>query len=535
MRDQEMRDFEGPGRSAVCALNGMAATSHPLATLTAINILQQGGNAMDAAVAACAVQCVVEPQSTGIGGDCFALYAPKGQADIIAFNGSGCTPAAAHAQWYLDNQFQEIERCSAHAVTVPGAVAAWVQLVEDHGTKSLSELLQPAIQFARDGYPLYARVVFDWQREVDTLNRTASAAETFLIDGQAPAVGAIHRQPLLAETLSLIAAQGRAGFYQGPVAEDMVTYLNSLGGLHTLDDFAAAQGEYVAPIKTNYRDYQVYECPPNGQGIAALQMLNILEGFDISAVDPLSTHRLHLQIEAKRLAYRDRDLLVADPRYSEIPITKILSKDYAQELRNAIDPQRAMHALPISVFPQHHDTVYLCVVDRDNNAVSFINSLFHSFGSALVSPQTGVCLHSRGSSFVVDPDHPNGIAPNKRPMHTIIPGMLVKDDHVVMPFGVMGGHYQAMGHAHLLSNILDFGMDVQAALDFPRVFAEQDGCVEVEGRVPFDVTTALRSMGYTPVPSIKPIGGGQAIWMDWSSGVLTGGSDPRKDGCALGY
>lgn len=530
-----MRNFESPGRSPVHAANGMAATSHPLATLTALNILQAGGNAMDAAVAACAVQCVVEPQSTGIGGDCFMLYAPQGSADIIAFNGSGRTPAAASTEWYLEHDLAAIERCTPHAVTIPGAVDAWSQLIADHGSMSLSELLQPAIGFARDGYPIHSKVAYDWSNQLDTLANSEQAAAVFLAAGKPPAVGTLHRQPLLAATLARIAEQGRDGFYTGSVAEDLVSYLNSLGGLHTLDDFASAQGEYVTPVKTSYRGHEVYECPPNGQGIAALEMLNILQGFDLAELQPLSSERLHLQIEATRLAYRDRDRLIGDPAYSDIPVEQILSVEHAARMRSAIQADRAMTDLPASDFPNHADTVYLCVVDRDRNAVSFINSLFHSFGSTLVGPESGVCLQSRGSSFVVKPGHPNCIAPNKRPLHTIIPGMLTKDGRAVMPFGVMGGHYQAVGHTHLLTNILDLGLDVQEAIDLPRLFATPEGPVEVESGIPMQTVQKLRSLGHSITPADKPIGGGQAIMIDWDAGTLTGGSDPRKDGCALGY
>jgi gamma-glutamyltranspeptidase/glutathione hydrolase len=259
-----MRNFELPGRSPVYADSGMAATSHPLSTLTAINVLQAGGNAMDAAVAACAVQCVVEPQSTGIGGDCFVLYSARGSADIMAFNGSGRAPAAATAGWYQEHGIAAIDRLTPHAVTVPGAVAAWARLIEDHGTKSLGELLQPAIRYARDGYPIHSKVAADWKNQLENLRNNPNAARMLLVDGNAPAAGSLHRQPELAATLSRIAEQGRDGFYLGAVAEDMVTYLNSLGGLHTLDDFAQAEGEYVTPIRTTYRGYDVYECPPNG-------------------------------------------------------------------------------------------------------------------------------------------------------------------------------------------------------------------------------------------------------------------------------
>ncbi len=291
-----MRNLELPGRSAVRAPNGMAATSHPLATAAALQVLQSGGNAMDAAVAACAVQCVVEPQSTGIGGDCFVLFAPEGGPEVIAFNGSGRAPAAARPAWFRAQGIAAIEQHSPHAVTVPGAVDAWARLLEDHGRKGLDELLQPAIGYARDGYPIHERVAFDWGRTAELVSKDPTARRIFLPGGKAPEAGSLHRQPELAQTLGRIAQEGRDGFYRGPVAEDIVSYLRGLGGLHTLDDFAEAGGEYVTPIKTGYRGYEVFECPPNGQGVIALLILNILAGFDLGVLDPLSAERLHLEV-----------------------------------------------------------------------------------------------------------------------------------------------------------------------------------------------------------------------------------------------
>jgi gamma-glutamyltranspeptidase/glutathione hydrolase len=530
-----MRNLELAGRSPVHSLHGMAATSHPLSTLAAIDVLRDGGNALDAAVAACAVQCVVEPQSTGIGGDCFVLMAPGGGDRIVAFNGSGRAPAKATVQWYQSQGITEIERTSPHAVTVPGAVDAWARLLADHGTRSLGEVLAPAIGYARDGYVIHSRVASDWALAAPILTHDPGAARIFLPGGRAPGEGEAHRQPELAETLERIAREGPDGFYRGPVAEDIVGHLRSLGGLHSLEDFAQAKGDYVTPIKTDYRGYQVHECPPNGQGIAALVLLNILEGFALGDLAPLSVERLHLEIEAARLAYRERDTLIGDPAQVQVPVDRLLSRDHAAALRAEIDPERATVSLPPAQVVAHADTVYITVVDRDRNAVSFINSLFSSFGSGILAPRTGVMLQNRGMSFRVDPDHPNGIAPGKRPMHTIIPGMVVKDGRMVMPFGVMGGHYQVMGHGHFLTNLLDFGLDLQEAIDLPRVFAAQSGPVEVESGVPAEVAAGLAARGHQLTPPPKPIGGGQAIWIDWESGVLTGASDPRKDGCALGY
>jgi gamma-glutamyltranspeptidase/glutathione hydrolase len=529
-----MRDFQAPGRSPVQALNGMAATSHPAATLTAIEVLRGGGNAMDAAIAACAVLCVVEPQSTGIGGDCFVLYAPKGGGEVIAYNGSGRAPAAAETAWFLEQGIDEIGLQSPHAVTIPGAIDAWARLVADHGTRGLAELLQPAIGYAENGYVVLSRIARDWANCTDKLRASPASTRIFLPGGESPRAGDVHRQPELAETLRLIAREGRDGFYQGRVAEDIVGFLRDCGGLHSLEDFATAGGEYVTPIHSDYRGLQIHECPPNGQGMVALLMLNLLSGFDLASLDPAGSERLHLEIEAGRLAFRDRDAFLADPRQADVPLEHLLSTAYADDLRSVIQPDKALDILPPPGAAAHDDTVYLTVVDRDRNAVSFINSLFHGFGSGLAAPECGVMLQNRGAGFVVDPGHPNCIAPGKRPLHTIIPGMALQGGRVVMPFGVMGGQYQPFGHAHLITNIVDYGMDVQAAIDFPRVFRYGD-TLDCERAVDPSVVTALAALGHNPQIAADPLGGGQAIHIDWQSGVLTGGSDPRKDGCALGY
>ena len=530
-----MRNFHLAGRSPVHGTHGMAATSNPLSTMEAIRVLQDGGNALDAVVAACAVQCVVEPGSTGIGGDCFVLMSRGGGGEIIAFNGSGRAPAAAAADWYLERGIAAIERYTPHSVTVPGAIDAWTRLLADHGTRGLDTLLQPAIALARDGYPVHSRCASDWAAGVKTLSHDANATRVMLPGGKPPGVGALHYQPALADTMALIAKEGRDAFYTGAVAADIVDHLQALGGLHTLEDFAAARGEYVTPIKTTYRGYDVFECPPNGQGIIALEMLNILGGFDFAGMDPLSAERLHLQTEASRLAYRDRDDGLGDPAKAQVPAEWMLSDARAMELRAFIAADRAMAPPPPSALPAHADTVYISVVDKDRNAVSFINSIFSGFGSGIMSPESGVMLQNRGNGFVIEPGHPNCIAPGKRPLHTIIPGMVARQGRAVMPFGVMGGHYQAVGHAHLLSNMFDFGLDVQEAIDLPRIFAPPGEALEVEDGVPASTVEGLKSLGHNVVPAERPIGGGQAIVIDWDTGVLTGGSDPRKDGCAMGY
>ncbi len=528
-----MRDFQLPGRSPAYAQKGMAATSHSLATLTAVDVLRAGGNAVDAAIAASAVLCVVEPQATGIGGDCFVLYAPADTDEVIALNGSGKAPGAAELSWFLDQGMKQISLQSPHSVTVPGAVDAWCKLHGDYGRMDFAALLAPAIRLATEGYTVHPRVAYDWSSLKKKLQATENARRMLLVEGESPKAGDRHQQPELGCTLQLIADHGRDAFYTGEVAEDIVAYLKSLGGLHTLEDFAAPQAEYVTPISTQYRGYDVFECPPNGQGLTALIMLNILSECSLTDYAPMSAERLHLECEAARLAYGVRDRYVADPAQSDIPLDWLLSKAYAAELRAKISVDSVMPPLEESDFPTHPDTVYLCVVDEEGNAVSFINSVFHGFGSGLVSPKTGVVLQNRGAGFVLEEGHRNAIAPHKRPLHTIIPGLLKKAGRTVMPFGVMGGQYQPTGHAHFLTNLLDYRMDVQSALDFPRVFHDGKTCA-VERGLPTTVTDKLKQLGHKVVPAVLPHGGGQAIWIDQSGG-LVGGSDPRKDGCALGY
>ena len=528
-----MRNFELTGRSAAYGTNGMAATSHPRATLAALDVLRAGGNAIDAAVAAAAVLAVVEPHMTGIGGDCFVVYAPAG-GEIVAYNGSGRACAAAKTQWYLENGITEIQSDSAHAVTVPGAVEAWSRLVQDHGTRELGDLLVSAIDLAEAGYPIQPRVAFDWARFADKLNANEPTRRKFLNNGQPLQPGDQFSQPELAATLREIAGKGADGFYKGAVAETMVATLNQLGGLHTVDDFAAVRGGYCDPISTNYHGYDVVECPPNGQGFVALIMLNILEGFDLASLDASGAQRFHLEIEAGRLAFRDRDRYFTGNDRSVDHLQTYLAKDYAAQQRALISAERAMTASEVDTLHAQSDTVYLTVVDQDANAVSFINSLFRPFGTGLLCDKTGVMFHDRGSLFVVDEASGNTIDPGKQPVHTIMPGMLVESGRAVMPFGVMGGQYQPFGHTHFLTNILDYSLDVQAALDHPRVFY-QDDTVLAESGISAAAVAELEALGHVVVPTASPHGGGQAIWIDWDRGVLIGGSDPRKDGCALGY
>lgn len=528
-----MRDFEFPGRSTVHATNGMTATSHPLATGAAVDVLKAGGNALDAAIAAAAVLAVVEPQSTGIGGDCFALLCPNGSDQVIAFNGSGRAPAAATVEYYLERGFGEIGEASVHSVTLPGVIDAWDTLHRDHGRMDFGRLLAPAIGYARDGYPVHARVRFDWLSAIDLLSGNAAARALFLPNGEIPDEGDRHRQPLLANSLEIIAKEGRKGFYEGPMAEEMVRTLKSLGGLHRLEDFAAAKGEYVTSIRTNYRGYDVHQVPPNNQGLTVLLMLNLLEGFDLTRLGALSVERTHLEIEAGRLAFEARDSFFADAMAMPVAIEGLLSEEWAKERRERISFEHAMTAIP-GLDLSYSDTVYVCVVDRDLNAVSFINSLYDSFGCGILCPKTGVLFHNRGKAFRLDPDHPNCIAPRKRPLHTIMPGMATHDGRVVMAYGVMGGDYQPFGHCRVLANMIDFEMDPQQAVDLPRIFAHGDH-VEVEKSLPSATVQGLLALGHKLTLAPEPLGGGQIIRIDHERGILSAGSDPRKDGCALGY
>jgi len=523
------RDFHFPGRSPVIAREGMAATSHPLASLAAIEALRAGGNAADAAIAAVAVLGVVEPQMTGIGGDCFCLIARPG-APIWGYNGSGRTGARMRLE--MLGGAASVGPDSIHAVTVPGAVEAWSAILAAHGRFGLDRALAPAIHYAQAGFPVAARVAFDWSSLVERLRRDAGAARHFLVDGRAPEAGEVLRFPALAETLNAIATGGPAAFYQGRIAQDVVATLAARGGVLAPEDFAEHRGEAVTPIATNYRGLDVVELPPNGQGLTALVMLNILEHFDLAALDPLGPERFHLALEAARLAYSLRDAHVADPAFMQTDVSGLIDKRFAATLAGRIDPAKRV-ALPNPPFTGGN-TVYLAVVDRDRMAVSLINSLFSHFGVGIATEATGIMLHNRGACFVTAPEHPNGIGPRKRPMHTIIPALAMRNGRCELAFGVMGSHFQPMGHTHFLLNVIDYAMDVQRAIDFPRAFFEGERTL-VERGVPRSAIEGLEARSHEVAFTAAPWGGGQAIRIDWDRGTLTGGSDPRKDGAALGY
>ena len=516
------------------ATGAMVATSQPTATATALQILRRGGNAMDAAVAASAVLCVTEPLSTGIGGDCFLLYHEAAAGKLHALNGSGRAPGRATPNAVRGQGMTEVPERGILSVTVPGAVDAWQAAVERFGTLDLGALLQPAIEYAEAGFAVTPVVASDWQRQAGLLRQSADSARSYLVDNRAPVVGSRHCFPDLARSLRLIAGQGKDAFYRGPLAEEIVRFSHAHNGLLELDDFASHRSEWVEPVAGDYRGLTIFEVPPNSQGITALMTLNILGQADLENLQHLGPAHIHLVAEAFKLAQAEGARHIADPSFSDVPVQALLSAPFAQQQYARIDPDSAI-PWPVSPgLPVHRDTVYLTVADRDRNIVSFINSIFHPGGSGMVAGNTGVLLQNRGAGFVLDEDHENCIAPGKRPMHTILPAMACRNGKPVLSFGVMGGHYQPLGHAWVISNWLDFGMDLQQAIDAPRFHAD-NGVLRVERPVLQSTREALLRLGHQVVESELPIGGAQMIYIDRDGGVLHGASDPRKDGCALGY
>ena len=513
---------------------GMAATSHPSATLAALDVLRNGGNAVDAAIAAMALLGVIEPTQTGIGGDCFALLMRRGEGKVIALNGSGWAPATADIDFYEAHGIDAIEPESAHAVSIPGAVASWARLVADHGTMQFAALLQPAIDAAEHGYPVTERVARDWAKQVAKLRRNPAATRVFLFDGAAPQPGTIHRQPELASALRSIASDGPDAFYRGWIADDMIETLRGLGGLHTLEDFNGFEPEYVDPICVSYRDYELWECPPNGQGVVPLMMAKALEGFNLASWPHDSVDRYHVMAEVGRQAFADRDCFIGDPRTSTVPIKELLSEKRAEKVRARVSFDRRLVDLTPVPLPEHRDTAFLAVVDRDCNTVALINSIFDDFGCGIVSPRSGVIFHNRAGGFVLTRGHPNAIAPRKRPLNTIIPAMLTRRGKAVMPFGVTGGHFQPFGQIQMMTNVLDYGMGIQESIDQPRIFARGD-TFQVESMVSAASVDGLRKLGHNVTRAENPLGTAQAIWIDWDRGLLRGGADARRDGIALGW
>lgn len=485
---------------------------------------------MDAAIAGAVLLGICEPQMTGIGGDCFALVSPAGTEDVHAMNGSGRAPAASSASALRDKGHTTVPINGPEAVTVPGAVDAFCKMSEQWGKLGLDQVLNPAIRYADEGIPVAPRVAFDWAEQQGALQ--GHARKWFMKDGSPPAQGAMFNAKGQADVLRRIAKQGRDAFYTGEVAEDMLATLNAMGGVHSAQDFASTQATQSDPIRGIYKDRELLEHPPNGQGATAILILNMLAQFDIASMDPFGAERAHIEAEVTKLAYDTRNRFMADPD-SMARLDHMLDMDTARKLVALIDLNKAMPSATAISEAVHKDTIYITVVDKDRMAVSLIYSIFHGFGSGIASEKFGILFQNRGAGFSLEQGHPNEMAPGKRPMHTIIPGMVREAGKVVMPFGVMGGQYQSTGHSRVLSNMIDFGMDPQTALDAPRCFAEGNS-LSVERGYSESVRAELAEKGHTITIPDGPIGGAQAIRIH-ENGTLEGASDPRKDGCALGY
>ena len=537
--------------------NGMVATSQPLASAAGLQVLQAGGNAIDAAVTAAAVLAVVEPTMTGIGGDVFAVVYDAKTKTLRGLNSSGRAGSNANADALVAKGMTRMPDNGVYPVTVPGAIAGWAALLEQHGTITLTRALAPAIRYAGDGFPVSEIIADQWARATETVSEDPAAAAIFLPGGRAPKPGEVFRNPDLAQTLEQVARGGSNVFYGGPIGAAIVADVRKRGGFLTAADFAAHRADWVDPITTNYRGYDVYELPPNTQGFVALEMLNILEGYDIASLGHNSADYLHRLAEAKRIAFADRAAYLADPGLVPSSILNgLISKDYAAMRRREIDPVRAASGYHPGTFGgtvsgstisagtvsrdayfdgrDHGDTVYLAAADGAGNAISFINSLFSSFGSGIVVPGTGVLLHNRGAGFTLESDHPNRLGPGKRPLHTLVPAFVMKDGKPVMPFGVMGGDNQAQAHVQIIVNMVDFGMNVQEAGDAARVRHGVEGFAAESG-IGQAVRAALTQRGHTIIDGRGAMGGYQAVMIDPVTGVLMGGSDARKDGLAIGW
>lgn len=536
----DVRPIPNAGRSAVVARNGMVAASQPLASQAGLQILRQGGNAVDASVATAAMLALVSPMMTGPGGDMFALIYDAESGELAGLNGSGFSPKAASIEFFTERGLDRIPVQGAFSVTVPGAVDGWATLLEQYGTMTLAEVLSPAIDYAENGFAVSEIFAADWAQHSKPFRDDPEFVRAYLVDGEAPSHGDVFVNKPLAWTYRQIARDGKDTFYRGEIARKIVNRLNELGWPMTMDDLAYQRSDWVEPISTTYGDHRIYELPPNGQGMAALEMLNVLEGFDLKRSGHNSAQYLHLFVEAKKLAFADLRAWLADPTRARLPVSTIVSKDYARRQRRRIDVNKASASVgsgiegPVQWMDGKGDTVYFAVVDKDRNAVSFINSLFHGFGSGVVVPGTGLLLQNRGALFSLDPEHPNRIEGRKRPYHTIIPAMAFKDERPWLSFGVMGGDLQPQGHVQVLLNMIEFGMNVQEAGEAPRASHSSEGGVGLEKGIAPSVAGELISMGHE-VRESGPMGGYQAIMIDWKRGILMGGTDPRKDGAVAAW
>ncbi len=536
------------GRSVVVATEGMVATSHPLAAQIGLDVLKKGGNAVDAAIAANAALGLMEPMSCGVGGDLYALVWDAKTKKLHGLNASGRAPAKATRDYFAVKGHKEISTTGPLSWSVPGCVDGWDTLRQRFGSRPLAELLQPSIDYADKGFAVTEIIAGSWRTAEAELATHPDSAKTYLHDGKAPAFGSVFKNPNLARTYRALAKEGRDAFYKGELAKAMVAFSDANGGLFSLKDFADHTSTWVDPVSTTYRGYDVWQIPPPGQGIAVLQMLNILEGYDVKKMGPESADTWHLFLEAKKLAFADRARYYADPAFAKVPTAELISKQYADGRRALIDMKTALKDVAAGDAKLGMaDTVYLTVVDKDRNCVSLIQSVYFGFGSGMVPGDLGFALQNRGCLFSLDPKHSNRLEPNKRPFHTIIPSMVTKDGKPWFVFGVMGGDMQPQGHVQVLCNLIDFGMDAQQAGEAPRMQhygsatptgdpARKDGGrADAEPGIPDEVMEELKKRGHH-VSRVKRNGGGyQGILIDPKTGVLHGGSEPRKDGCAVGY
>ncbi|HPN78825.1 gamma-glutamyltransferase [Dokdonella sp.] len=535
-------------RSEVFAQHGMVATSQPLATQIGLDILKRGGTAVDAAIAANAALGLMEPTGNGMGGDLFAIVWDAKTAKLYGYNGSGRSPKSLSLAWFKQNGHAKIPSYGPLPVTTPGAVDGWFALHDRFGRLPMKDVLAPAIGYAREGFPLSELIAYYWQLSVPRLGKYPGFSEQFTIDGHAPAKGEIWKNPNLARTLETIAKGGRDAFYKGAIAHTIADYMKANGGFLSYEDLAAHQGQWVEPVSTNYRGYDVWELPPNGQGIAALQMLNILEGYDLRSYGFGSAEHIHLFVEAKKLAFADRAKFYADPDFVRAPVAQLISKEYANERRKLIAMDKAADQVAAGGLKLGGDTIYLTTADRWGNMVSLIQSNYRGMGSGMTPPGLGFILQDRGEMFVLKEGHANTFAPGKRPFHTIIPAFVTKDGKPWLSFGVMGGDTQPQAHALIVSNLIDFGMNLQEAGDAPRIL--HDGSTSPEGQVDemtdggaiqletgFDYATvrALMRMGHKVEFANGIYGGYQAIGWDEKNKVYIGASEGRKDGQAAGY
>lgn len=527
----KIRDFSNVGKSNVLSSNAMVASSHPISSSIGLEILKNGGNAVDAALAMNAILCVAEPHMTGVGGDCFVMLSVDGSAKIKALNGSGKSSENASSKELREKGFNAIRAEMPDSVTIPGSVAAWSLLHKDHGYMPWKEIFEPAIEYAKSGILVHERVAKDWSKNVQKLKKDKDTSKLFLRNGNGYKVTEKFVNLGLAKVFETISYEGQRGFYQGWISKDMHEKLLSVGGNHTLNDFKNTDAQWVDPIVGNYRNINIHECPPNGQGVVAIIILLILEKFNISKMSKVDY--MHLFCEACKIGYYLRDKYLSDPNTNKLSIEKFANSDLVDEYVSMIDFKKAKK-FEIDNFPDHPDTIYLTTRDRKGMTVSFINSLFDAFGSGITAPNSGILFHCRGRGFNLIKEHPNELKPNKRPMHTIIPAMLSENNNLIGSFGVMGGQYQASGHAYVLSQMVDFGLNPQEALNCPRLFPN-NGIIDIENSFDKELIDELSIRGHKINYPSELIGGGQMILIDSYKKVLVGASDWRKDGLALGY